>query len=287
MKTQVFLIILLFTITAHAGACFKVDSERDTLMPAEQEAAKHICEQEFIKEGAVVSDECDVTYVILHLLLGDSIVVIIEKNGIKKSVAVSSRDELKKAYSQLARAFIKGESTVGSQTERSEKIKSELNFLIMLGYGIQSTKDIGGGLNWTLGLRYDMRFMLIDFEFASGLYNSHGPEYFEFNLIGFKGAYYFQEKSPSSFYIGAGIRGGFYLLTNKRDKNKNGDYTYKEDIKFSGSGIVSVGKEWLRNTSKRFMVQFDAKFPFHVQRFKDESKKYYFPTLTLNVGIGL
>jgi hypothetical protein len=289
MKVSAFFILILFSFVIHAGVCFEVNSENDTLMPNEQNAARYICEQEFVKEGAVVDGKCDETYVITHLILGNSIVVIIEKGAQKQSVVVADKEELTSAYNQLARAFLKGvpvgrrntttENVISTQANTSQKIKSELNFMIMLGYGLQPTKDVGGGINWTLGLRYDMRFMFLDFEFASGLYNAHGTKYFEFNLVGFKGAYYFDETSPSSFYLGAGIRAGFYFLEKKNDDGWN------EDLEFSGSGTVSIGHEWLRNTSKRFMVQLDGKFPFHTMKIDD--KRYYFPTISINLGVGL
>ncbi len=289
-----FLILILFSSFLYAGACFEINEQNDTLMPNESNAAKFICEQEFIKEGAVVDGKCDETYIITHLILGNSIVVIIEKGSEKHSVVVSGKDELPSAYNQLARAFLKGipvsrkhtttENVVSTQAETSRKIKSELNFMIQLGYGFQPTENIGGGINWTMGLRYDMRFMFLDFEFASGLYNAHGPTYFEFNLVGFKGAYYFSETSPSSFYLGAGIRAGFYFM-----EIDNNEY-WGEDLEFSGSGIISLGHEWLRNTSKRFMVQLDAKFPFHTLKLNDHKgndRRYYFPTVSFNIGVGL
>jgi hypothetical protein len=295
MKYLTLSFLILFSFSVYAGVCFEVNSENDTLMPNEQNAAKYICEQEFIKEGAIVDGKCDVTYVITHLILGNSIVVIIEKGAEKHSIVIEKKEELAGAYNQLARAFLKGipvdrkhtttENVVGTQAKTSQKIKSELNFMILLGYGFQPTKDIGVGINWTLGLRYDMRFMFLDFEFASGLYNAHGPTYFEFNMVGFKGAYYFSETSPTSFYAGAGIRAGFYFL-----EINNSDY-WGEDLEFSGSGTVSIGHEWLRNTSKRFMIQLDAKFPFHTMKIEsdryDGYKKLYFPTISFNFGVGL
>ena len=291
MKLKIFLLLFLFTSAVHAGVCVKINAEKDTLMPNEQNAAKFICEDEFKKEGAAVDGKCEETYVLTHLLLGDSIVVVIEKAGVSQSVVVKGKDELKSAYNQLARYFIAGidpnyrntttENVVSTQAENRTKLKSELNFIAMLGYGVQPTKDIGGGLNWTLGLRYDLRFMFLDFEFGSGLWNAHGPDYYEFNLVGIRGAYYFDETAARSLYIGAGLRAGFYFL-----ECEDG---YDDDVEFSGSGTVSIGYEWLRNTSKRFMVQFDAKFPFHAMRYEDDSGwgNMYFPTLSINVGVGL
>jgi len=294
MKFSAFFVLVFFSFAIHAGVCFEVNSENDTLMPNEQNAARYICEQEFVKEGAIVDGKCDVTYVITHLILGNSIVVIIERGNEKQSVVVTNKEELQSAYNQLARAFLKGisvdrkntttENVISTQAKTSQKIKSELNFMIMLGYGFQPTKEIGGGINWTLGLRYDMRFMFLDFEFASGLYNAHGPTYFEFNMVGFKGGYYFAETSPSSFYIGAGIRAGFYFM-----EINNSEY-HGEDIEFSGSGTISIGHEWLRNTSKRFMVQLDGKFPFHTLKIEDRKgndARFYFPTISFNIGVGL
>lgn len=294
MKLKVFLFLLFASFAAEAGVCIQVNAENDILMPNEQSAAKFVCEKEFQNEGAVIDGNCTETYTLTHLLLGSSIIVILEKGGHKESVIVEGKDELQKAYNQLARYYLKGISTnykntttenvTETQAEPQKKLASELNFIMMIGYGIQPTPDIGGGINWTLGLRYDMRFMFLDFEFASGLWNAHGPEYMEFNAVGFRGAYYFKEKSPSSFYIGAGMRAGFYFF----------DGADLFDSKFSGSGTVSVGYEWLRNTSKRFMVQFDAKFPFHNHKMRDyvgdgdyETKTYYFPTLAINIGVGL
>ena len=164
----------------------------------------------------------------------------------------------------------------------STKLKSELNFIMMLGYGIQPIKDVGGGINWTLGLRYDLRFMFIDFEFGCGEWNAHGPEYFEFNIVGMRGAYYFDEFGTQSWYLGGGLRAGFYFL--------NGE-NYYDDVELSGSATLSVGHEWLRNTSKRFILQLDAKFPFHAMELKDRDndikKRIYFPTISINIGVGL
>lgn len=294
MKAKIFLLLFFVSFVAEAGVCVQINTENDTLMPNEQNAAKFMCEKEFQKEGAVVDGTCTETYTLTHLLLGSSIVVILEKPGSRESVVVEGKDELSKAYNQLVRFFVKGVSTsykntttenvVGTQAEKPVKLSSELNFIMMLGYGIQPTPDIGGGLNWTLGLRYDIRWMFLDFEFASGLWNAHGPGYMEFNLVGFRGAYYFKETSPGSLYIGAGMRAGFYIL-----EDEDGDF------KFSGSGTLSIGYEWLRNTSKRFILQFDAKFPFHSMKAEYyngnthdyENKNYYFPTLSINVGVGL
>ncbi len=290
MKLKIFLLVFLVTSAVHAGVCIKINAEKDTLMPNEQNAAKFICENEFKKEGAVVDGKCEETYILTHLLLGDSIVVVIEKAGVSQSVVVKGKDELRSAYNQLARYFISGidpnyknttaENVVSTQAENRTKLKSELNFMAMLGYGFQPTPDIGGGLNWTLGLRYDMRFMFLDFEFASGLWNAHGPNYLEINLIGIRGAYYFEETGAQSAYIGAGLRAGFYFLESD---------DYYSDTEFSGSGTLSVGYEWLRNTSKRFMVQIDAKFPFHALKYEtdDKWKHIYFPTISFNVGVGL
>jgi len=298
MKTILFILIFFGFSFIHAGVCIQINSENDTLMPNEQNAAKFMAEKEFQNEGAVIDGTCTETYTLTHLLLGSSIIVVMEKGDKRHSVVVEGKDELAKAYNQLARFFLKGitanykntttENVVGTQAEVPTKISSELNFMMMLGYGIQPTPDIGGGINWTLGLRYDIRYMFLDFEFASGLWDAHGPEYLELNLVGFKGAYYFSEKDPASWYIGAGIRAGFYFL----DVDDSSDIT-----EFSGSGIISIGHEWLRNTSKRLMIQFDAKFPFHTMKTESyeydgttrekETKRYYFPTISINIGVGL
>jgi hypothetical protein len=300
MKFKVFIFVLFASFIAEAGVCIQINSENDTLMPNEQNAAKFIAEKEFQSEGAVIDGTCTETYTLTHLLLGSSIIVVMEKGGNRQSVVIEGKDELAKAYNQLARYFLKGisanykntttENVIGTQAEPPRKIGSELNFIMMLGYGIQPTPDIGGGINWTLGLRYDLRYMFLDFEFGCGLWDAHGPDYLELNLVGFKGAYYFSEKDPASWYIGAGIRAGFYFLDND-------DYDYDEDTAFSGSGVISIGHEWLRNSSKRFMVQFDAKFPFHSMKLENETynggqtiretKRFYFPTLSINLGVGL
>lgn len=294
MKVVFFMLFTLAVFSVEAGVCIQINTENDTLMPNEQSAAKFICEKEFQNEGAVIDGSCTETYILTHLLLGNSIVIVLEKGDHKESVVVKGKDELQSAYNQLARYYLKGASTgykntttenvLSTQAEKPKRLSSELNFMIMLGYGIQPVKDVGGGLNWTLGLRYDMRFMFLDFEFASGLWNAHGTEYMELNAVGFRGAYYFSEKNPGSFYIGAGMRAGFYFF----------DGADLFDSKFSGSGTVSIGYEWLRNTSKRFMVQIDAKFPFHNHKLRDyigdgdyETKTYYFPTISFNVGVGL
>ena len=117
--------------SAMAEVCVKIDESKDSLAPAERNAAVGLLENGFRKAGeTVVSGECGAQYTVANIRLGQSITTTVTGPKGTRSLQVSKIEELGAAYEQIAGSLITGATlgdTAGSSISRNNVTVQQAN----------------------------------------------------------------------------------------------------------------------------------------------------------------
>lgn len=293
-------VALLCSGSALAEVCVKVDETKDSLSPAERNAAVGLMENAFRKAGeTVATGDCSAQYTIANIRLGTSITSTVTGPKGTRSLQVSKIEELGSAFEQMASSLVTGATlgdTAGSSVSRSNvtsrqatpnRIENDSLVYANVGPGYIVGVDpdevpitIGGGY------RYELDAFALDL--GGQLVIASGEDSGGVSLFGNVGALYFLDPvANNSAFVG----GGLGLGTMSADKDGES---------FAGGGLharVSAGYEFFRASTMRFIVQADATFPLYDLEGEEgrtdgmgnpipESDSLYTPVFGLSIGGG-
>jgi hypothetical protein len=293
--------LLLSTLTGAArGAdvCVQLDTARDNLTEPERSATRSLLIQTLEeKEQRFVESGCQVTYRVHHVRLGSSITVAVSNGSSSRSLKVSKIEDVPKAYSQLIESLITGQplgvesgtidrTNVTNDQVSPNRVEADSLWYIRLGYGAIAAGEMKTGPAFGFGYRYELDRIAIDASFLNFVLTNDDSQYDAAtgSWVRLGAAYYFSPFSSNSLYAGANIGwGGGSVTTN----NTN----------YSNSGIdlgLSGGMEFLRASSIRLFVQFDATLPTYTLKgtewdatgMTNRSDSVYAPSFGLSLGLG-
>lgn len=299
ISTGLVSLVLLASATASAAVCVQVDEARDNLAPGERAAVKTMVEGSLRGQNQAVGDtNCETTYTIYSLRLGNSVTANITGPNGSKSQKAGSIEELPETYDQLTRSLLSGETggtaTAGvnrnnvtkEQTARRRITADNLLFL-RLGYGAVVGGKFASGPAFGLGYRYELDQLGIEISAfnivgASDSDNEIGG--LTGSLIRLGGLYYFDPIANNSAYLNLGLSWGGAAV-NSRYQGDN--YMY------SGTGIqgeIGGGYELLRASTIRLFVEGNVVLPFYTSTIdtwgSNIDDSIYTPTFTISLGVG-
>lgn len=254
---------------ARADVCVTIDQAKDTFNDADRAAALILISRQFEAEGLhVATQQCDVTYQLSHVKLGDTITVTLSRpDGERHAMAIGMND-VPAVYSQLVRALLTGRdvgslikvvdrTNVTTTQAQPARVQSDSLFYTRLGYG--GAASAKGGPVLGFGVRREMDAFAIDVSF--------------FNMQT-------QSNRGDFSYGGGGMFGSFLKLEALRFRNKTandsaywgGGVSYGGVSASSGSkythgsglqGELTAGYEMLRASNIRMFMQADVTLPFY------------------------
>lgn len=283
--------VTLLAGAAHAQVCVTVDSQSDTLTEGDRKATRMLAESAFQGLGVTtVPSPCSAQYTISNVQLGEAVVARISgPKGTAKGKAASI-SELDAVYDQMVRTLVKGEGgavtrdNVTAAQARPKRVRADSVWNVNIGTGYLSGADldsvpvlVGFGYRYELdhfGIEAGARFLI-----ASG--NSDDKDGGGTFGVRLMGLYHFDAVSSASPYLGAGL--GFGGTAAEFDNNT-----------YNGGGLeghVAVGYSFLRESTIRMYVQFDATLPIYdleESNFIDNEglDPRYVPFFGLSLGVG-
>ncbi len=289
------LLTLSFASVAHAQVCVTVDTQSDTLEPGDQRAVVKVVESAFRREGVeVIASPCGQEYTIYNLKLGKSVQAMINGPLGERSGRVNTIEDLPNIYGQMVRSLINGTPMTndGSITRYNvtrdqaapRRVEADSLWYLRMGAGTVLGGDFNWGPTFGFGYRYELDHFGIDA--SANLYigteNNVDSDEFDVGVSGsllkLMALYFFDARSNASLYAGAGISYGAAGVTTD-----NGSY--------AGGGLqgeLTGGFEFLRASTIRMFLAFDATFPFYNSNqdvgFGEDTK--YTPSLGLSLGFG-
>lgn len=291
-------LVLLASASASAAVCVQVDEARDNLDPAERTAVKTMVEESLRGQNQSVSDtNCDTTYKIYSLRLGNSVTANISGPNGSKSQKASSIEELPETYDQLTRSLLNGETgstatagvnrhNVTKQQAVQRRIVADNLWFLRLGYGAVAGGDFASGPAFGLGYRYELDQLGIEISTLNIVAATDGSSDDGLGVsaswIRLGGLYFFNPVANHSAYLNVGLSWG---TSASRSQYQGESYIY------SGSGIqgeIGGGYEFLRASTIRMFVEANAVLPFYTSSIDwsivDDS--IYTPTFTISLGVG-
>lgn len=299
VSTGVVSLVLLASGTASAAVCVQVDEARDNLAAAERAAIKTMVEDSLRRQNEQVSDtNCDTTYTIYSLRLGNSVTAHMSGPHGSKSQKSASIEELPETYDQLTRSLLSGETgetataglnrhNVTKEQTAKRRITSDNLLFLRLGYGAVVGGDFASGPAFGLGYRYELDQLGIEISGLNfvGASDTNGDiNGLTGSLIRLGGLYYFDPIANHSWYLNLGLSWGGAAV--------NSDFNGEKHI-YSGTGIqgeVGGGYEFLRASTIRMFVEANAVLPFYTSKLESFSgnmeDSIYTPTFTISLGVG-
>jgi hypothetical protein len=292
--------LLLSTLAGVARAadvCVEVDAARDNLNESERSATRTLLMQTLEeKKQHVVESGCQVTYRVHHVRLGDSVTVALSNGSDSRSLKVSKIEDVPKAYSQLVESLLSGKplgvesgtidrTNVTNAQVSPNRVEADSLWYMRLGYGgiagggFTTGPAIGGGYRYELDrIGIDLSFFNLVLTEDDSSYDATG------SWIRLGAVYYFDPFANNSLYAGGGIGWGGGAVTS-------------DNTAYSNSGIdigLSGGMEFLRASSIRLFVQFDAVLPtyaldgirFDAMGLNGTDDSIYAPSFSLSLGLG-
>jgi hypothetical protein len=294
---------------ARADVCVSIDSERDTLTAADRTAALTLLTRQFELAGErVVGAGCEKAYTVLHVQLGNAIVVSITGPAQREATA-QGLEELPALYNQMVRSIVTGEPMNGfNVVDRSNVLSSQASVRRVHSDSIWYGRLGGGALfgdtgygtpGFGFGYRAELDRFGIDLSFlnfqvpATESYDSSRATAASFLKL--SALYFLDPKSNRTAYLGSGLSYGRQSFGGGADPFRG---TYRSDWEGSGlQGELTVGYELARATTMRVFVQADATLPFYqaasetytVTRFGPANvttDRRYAPSLVFSIGLG-
>ena len=294
--------LLAGTPSARAASCARIDTAIDMLSEQEQKAALLLFEEALRNQGRVLDPAgCAEEWVVSHVRLGDSLVVVVASPHGRRSDRVAGLEELPAQYSQSVRALLTGRdprdetagvvdrTNVTSALVEARRVPSESTFFVRLGYGYASGPGNGGGPSVGLGWRREINRVALDVAFANILvlsnetddaYSSDPLNGGAFTPVALGVNYHFRPLANSTPYAGLGL--GFTVW------DPDGDATKGLDVR------LNLGYEMFRASTLRLFVQADAILPtYQVTRStvssdwqKHPTDRFWPGTVTVSLGVG-
>lgn len=291
-------LIMLASASASAAVCVQVDEARDNLEPSERAAVKTMVEESLrAQDQQVGGANCDTTYTIYSLRLGNSVTAHVSGPNGSKSQKAASIEELPETYDQLTRSLMNGETGEAAGVDRHNVTEAQSNrnrltsdnvFFLRLGYGAVLGGNLAGGPAFGFGFRYELDQLGIEISALNGVFATDGDSDtdlgFTGSLIRLGGLYYFESQANHSAYLNLGLSWGGAAATSEFQG---------EDRVYSGTGIqgeIGGGYEFLRASTIRLFVEGNLVLPFYTSTLDSWSSNVddsiYTPTFTVSVGVG-
>lgn len=290
-------------------ACLAVDEARDTLSPADRQAALILVGKELERAGreVLVTGDCAERYGLSHVRLGNTIIVTLTGPSGQREGRASGMDDLPALYNQIVRALVSGSEvgamnvvdrtnvTVPQSVPRRVGIDSfgyaRLGYARMLGTGGAGNPAIG------FGYRAELDSWGLDVSFLNQQVPSSNAGFapstgMAGSLLKLQGLYFLNPRANASPYLGGGFSWG--TTSGPSSSSPNG-YT-----SWSGSGLqgeLTAGYELPRASELRVFLQADATLPFYrttrqtVTFSQGRSStatigRHYNPSVMVSVGLG-
>jgi len=306
------MVIATAPIPAGAGerprACLAIDEARDTFGPSDRHASLIQVGRELERAGRQVGfGECAEHYVLSHVRLGNTIMIVLAGPTGQREGRASGMDDLPGLYNQMVRALLTGRD-VGAMTvvDRTNITTSQaeprrvgidsfgyarLGYARMLGPEGAGNPAIGFGYRAELdawGL--DVSFLNQQLPSSNGAFGASSG--MAGSLLKLQGLYFMNPRANASAYFGGGISWG--TTTASSDSAENGYSSWQ------GSGLqgeLTAGYELPRASELRAFVQTDATLPFYhtsgqAYTFSQgrssvvTTGRRYNPSVTVSLGVG-
>src|SRR5688572_11371740 len=199
-----------------------------------------------------------------------------------------------KCLSILAVLFVATDAF--AQTGR-DRVPSESFIYVRLGYGSIFGDQSYPGPAMGFGYRtefdsfgFDVSFLNLQFKPRASY--SSASRATTASLLKLEGLYFMNPRENASAYVGAGFSYGITDFGGSRD------FTFSPSVgRWHGGGLqgeLTVGYEFLRQTSRRMFVQVDATLPFYKAQWEPFSRinqnsrtdNRYAPALSISMGFG-
>ena len=300
-KIMAVMLALTFALSGSAMAevCVKIDESKDSLAPAERNAAVGLLESAFRKAGeTVVSGDCGAQYTVANIRLGQSITTTVTGPKGTKSLQVSKIEELGAAYEQIANSIITGATlgdTAGTSVSRNNVTaqqampnRIENDSLAYAGIGpgyIFGVNPDEVPITIAGGYRYELDSFAIDL--GGQLVIAGGEDSAGVSFLGSISAIRFLDPvANNSMFVGGGLGLGTIAVG-------------KDEQTFSGGGLHAravAGYEFFRASNMRLILQADVTLPLYDLEgdttFDDQGNEIensdtkYAPVLGLTIGGG-
>lgn len=276
-----------------ANVCVVVDESTDSLEANDRKAAIAVLKQTLGANGhAIVASDCAETYKASHVKLGKAITVSLSSSKGTRTSSVGVIEELPAVYDQLVKALDSGKAlgdvgvadrhNVTYEQVAPNRVQSDNLGYITVGYGVTGGGDTAPGPSLGGGYRYELDRFAVDAGLHLDMAQSGAPaSRFGFQA-GIRGLYFFSPTTSSSPYLGGGLSFGAAS-------------TELDHVSYYGAGLAgraSLGYEFLRESTIRFLVEADAVLPFYSLDRSSESSlaaagpaNVYAPTFGINLGI--
>jgi hypothetical protein len=265
-------IVPLFLLSAagvaHADVCIAVDEASDGLSPSDRTVAVRLVGKQFELEGeTVTAPDCNERYVLTHMMLGNTIFVIMTGPRGQREGTALGKDDLPALYSQMVRSIVTGRPMAGfavidrtnvtSAQASHQRVPADAFWYARLGYGGVFGDRTYGAPAIGFGYRVELDSFGVDVSFlnyqisSSNNYSYYGSDdVLVGSLLKLAGLYFLDPQANKSSYVGAGISwGGAYFGNDWNGKGLQGELT--------------AGYEVLRASALRVFVQADAVLPFY------------------------
>ena len=294
-------------VQPRAGACVVIDDARDTFPAEDRQAAVILVGRELERAGkSIASGECTERYVLSHVRLGNTIVVVLAGPSGQRDGRATGVDDLPNLYSQIVRALLTG-SAVGAMdvvdrtnvtTPQAEPKRvgidsfgyARLGYARLLGPGGAGNAAIG------FGFRAEIDSWGLDVSFfnqqvpSSGSYG--GSSAMAGSLLRLQGLYFLNPRANASAYFGGGLSWGTTIGSSGSSQNGYSSW--------HGSGLqgeLTAGYELPRASDLRVFVQTDATLPFYRTSGQGytfsqgrsttvTTARRYNPSITVSLGVG-
>ncbi len=282
--------LALATSAAASNVCVNVDEGTDTLEVGERRAAVAVLKQTLTANGdTVVAADCTDTYTVSHARLGKTVSVSLTSQRGTRNGTAGTIEDLPGSYDQLVKALKSGkalgESGVADRhnvtLDQAAPKRMQADNLGYLTVGYASIFGGDGAYGPTIGggYRYELDRFAVDVNgmLATG---QKGAPATQFGLsLGIRGIYFFDPTASSSPYVGAGLSfAGLGTEVSHRSYGAGGLV-----------GRATLGYEFLRESTIRFLVEADTQIPFFTLERGSSTfggpNSVYSPTFGVNLGI--
>jgi hypothetical protein len=281
---------------AAANVCATIDESTDTLEAGERRAALAVLKQTLVANGDTVSaTDCAETYTVSHARLGKTVSVSLTSPKGTRNGTAGTIEELPGTYDQLVKALKSGKAlgesgvadrhNVTLDQAAPKRVQADNLGYVTLGYATIFGGDAAYGPTLGGGYRYELDRFAVDANLQLAMGQSSAPATQAGFAAGIRGLYYFDPTASSSAYVGGGL--SFAALS-----------TEVSSVGYSSAGLAgraTLGYEFLRESTIRFLVEADAQAPFFMLKrdadlFSSAApsggpSSVYAPTLGVNLGI--
>jgi hypothetical protein len=317
IRVTVFAAFLSLAAAAQAQVCVKINEPHDTLSPSDRTAAVLLLNRQFTLAGEQVVEGCPDPYLLAHIKLGNSIVVLLTGPLGHREGTALGLDDLPALYNQMVRSLVTGRPMEGmANIDRenvtraqatAQRVYSDAFTYARLGYGGVFAQQAHGAPSFGFGYRAELDKVAIDVSFLNfmGLdtdYRVDAVSVGNTSLVKLSGLYLLRRQANSTPYVGGGLSWGRTYFNQtvpvQSPPLRNGTTTtYYSTSSSAGSGLqgeLSAGYELGRATTIRMFIQGDAILPFYTVRTETFSSRgglvsstnRWMPSFVVSMGLG-